>query len=503
MKKLIALFILGLAAGVLSAQTTTFSATITDSDGTPWANGTWQAVIYSPLAPPQFNGALLSPTTYSGTMNSSGVLSQVLPSNSSITPSGSQWRFTLCPNASASCSSVLITVTGTTQDGSGALSAATSAPRFSAGPYAYGYIDAEVAVTPLPGGVYFNVETQLQRIWNGVNWSNQGGGGGGGCSTFPCLTGTIATSQFPATLTFGSGLVINESGNALTAGTFTGGNFVGNGSGLTALSAANISAGILGIANGGTATATPGLIAGTNVTITGTWPNETINSTATGITGLTTGFIPQAASSTSLTNSVIDVGVTTASTVTSTDNISAPVVIATGGIPGASSGGGYVGTDVVGTPTGVSGSGILYFTPTAANVILNAGTSTPLALTGVDINTSNQVVSTHLTSPLPVAQDGTGTATAAIANVTITLPTTAIAATTCTSASTTTMTGLATTSAFMTAFATDPSAVTGWGSAGGLSWVAWPTANTLNWRVCNVTASSITPGAMSLNVGAR
>jgi len=34
--------------------------------------------------------------------------------------------------------------------------------------------------------------------------------------------------------------------------------------------------GILPIANGGTGTATPALVAGTNVTITGTWPNQTI-----------------------------------------------------------------------------------------------------------------------------------------------------------------------------------------------------------------------------------
>jgi hypothetical protein len=35
--------------------------------------------------------------------------------------------------------------------------------------------------------------------------------------------------------------------------------------------------GILPVANGGTATATPSLVQGTNVTITGTWPNQTIN----------------------------------------------------------------------------------------------------------------------------------------------------------------------------------------------------------------------------------
>jgi hypothetical protein len=65
------------------------------------------------------------------------------------------------------------------------------------------------------------------------------------------------------------------------------------------------------------------------------------------------------------------------------------------------------------------------------------------------------------------------------------------------------MTGLTTSSAFSTAFATDPSTVNGWGSTGGLTFVAWPTADTLNWRVCNVTAATITPGAMTLNVGAK
>jgi hypothetical protein len=40
--------------------------------------------------------------------------------------------------------------------------------------------------------------------------------------------------------------------------------------------------GILPVANGGTGTATPGLVAGTHVTITGTWPNQTINATGGG-----------------------------------------------------------------------------------------------------------------------------------------------------------------------------------------------------------------------------
>jgi len=46
--------------------------------------------------------------------------------------------------------------------------------------------------------------------------------------------------------------------------------------------------GILPVANGGSGTATPSLVAGTNVTITGTWPNQTIASTAGGTGTVTT-----------------------------------------------------------------------------------------------------------------------------------------------------------------------------------------------------------------------
>jgi hypothetical protein len=40
--------------------------------------------------------------------------------------------------------------------------------------------------------------------------------------------------------------------------------------------------GVVDIANGGTGTATPSLVAGTNITITGSFPNQTINSTGGG-----------------------------------------------------------------------------------------------------------------------------------------------------------------------------------------------------------------------------
>lgn len=44
----------------------------------------------------------------------------------------------------------------------------------------------------------------------------------------------------------------------------------------------------IAIVNGGTGTSTPGIVAGTNITLSGTWPNQTVNATAGG-TGTVTG----------------------------------------------------------------------------------------------------------------------------------------------------------------------------------------------------------------------
>lgn len=91
-----------------------------------------------------------------------------------------------------------------------------------------------------------------------------------------------------------------------------------------------------------------------------------------------------------------------------------------------------------------------------------------------------------------------------MANTTVTPPTTAVGANSCSSsASTVTMTGVTTSMTFVFTPTSDASGVTGWGSTGGLVIDAWPTANTLNYKVCNQTGSSITPGSITFNVSAR
>jgi hypothetical protein len=377
------------------------------------------------------------------------------------------------------------------------------------------------------------------------------------------------------------------------------------------LSTAGDVTGNLPVANGGTGTSTPGLLAGTNVTLTGTWPNQTVNSTASG--GASISLTTTGSGAATLSGSVLNVptpsGGGTAYTGTAPIVVSGSVISATvgtaantlaagndsritGALSAATAASTYATPAQVATAQAAAQSASVPIAQKAANsgvasldssgqVPLNqlgnvpagggavtsvAGRTGAVVLTSDDISPANPNINGGIAanrsstgsdvlpaSPstggvnytvlaaLPVVEypDGTtknipqtaadilnliktltgcGTgvnflqpasstcvtpAGAGITNIAISLPTTAIAANTCTTTATVTMTGLATTSAFSTAFATNPNAVTGWGASGGLTFTTFPTANTLNWSVCNQTAASITPGAMTLNVGAR
>ena len=99
--------------------------------------------------------------------------------------------------------------------------------------------------------------------------------------------------------------------------------------------------GILAVANGGTATATPSIVAGTNVTVSGTWPNQTISAVGTGF-----GDVVGPASSTNNNLAAFD-GIT-----------------------------GKLLKEAATVTVGQGGTGLS--TLTANNVILGNGTSTPL-----------------------------------------------------------------------------------------------------------------------------
>lgn len=106
--------------------------------------------------------------------------------------------------------------------------------------------------------------------------------------------------------------------------------------------------------------------------------------------------------------------------------------------------------------------------------------------------------STEKTFTLPNADS---TVTVTVASGTKALDTDAIASEACDTLSTTTATGAASTDVLTYSANADITAVTGYApeTTGGLAVYAWLTTNTINWKICNPTTASITPGAVSLN----
>ena len=102
-------------------------------------------------------------------------------------------------------------------------------------------------------------------------------------------TGTLAVNRGGTGVATLTGIV-KASGTAAFAAATAGTDYVapggalgtpssGTATNLTGLPLSTGVTGLLPVANGGTGTATPSIVAGTNVTISGTWPNQTINAT--------------------------------------------------------------------------------------------------------------------------------------------------------------------------------------------------------------------------------
>jgi hypothetical protein len=94
-----------------------------------------------------------------------------------------------------------------------------------------------------------------------------------------------------------------------------------------------------------------------------------------------------------------------------------------------------------------------------------------------------------------------------IAPTTLTIATSTQAANSCTAIMGFTLTGVTTSGAgsiIEPGYQSSPSALTGWGSTGGIVLHLWPSAaDTVGGEVCNQTASSITYSAITFTVGAR
>ena len=159
-----------------------------------------------------------------------------------------------------------------------------------------------------------------------------------------------------------------------------------------------------------------------------------------------------------------------------------------------------------GSPCGGSGSTPGNPTATAGPTAINGVAATFMRSDGapaIQLGTAAQkgLVQVDGTTITAAAGVISSTGTSTIASGTSALGTGAISSATCATAVTTAATNTATTDVVTASFNGDPTAVTGYIplTTGMLTIIAYPTANNVNFKVCNNTSASITPGAITLN----
>jgi hypothetical protein len=192
--------------------------------------------------------------------------------------------------------------------------------------------------------------------------------------------------------------------------------------GAVAWDATHSFAGVLDVANGGTGTATPALVAGTNVTITGAWPNQTIaasgggggSGTVTSVSVVSAnGFAgtvatdtttPAITVSTSITGVLKGNGAAISAASAGTD-YQAPITLTTTGTSGAAT---FV-SNTLNIPQYSGGGGSGTVTSVAATV------PSFLSVTGSPITASGTLAISYSGTALPIANGGTGQTTASAA----------------------------------------------------------------------------------------
>ncbi len=193
--------------------------------------------------------------------------------------------------------------------------------------------------------------------------------------------------------------VVDNSGNVKYVVLSTSGvnSFSGGSTGLTpatATTGAITLGGTLAVASGGTGTATPSLVAGTNVTITGTWPNQTINS------GSGSGTVTSVAATVPAFLSVTGSPITTSGTLAISYSGTA-LPIANGG---------------TGQTTAPAAITALTGTQTSGYYLRSDGTNSALAaIVAADVPTLNQNTTgtaANVTGVVAVANGGTNATTA-------------------------------------------------------------------------------------------
>jgi hypothetical protein len=154
------------------------------------------------------------------------------------------------------------------------------------------------------------------------------------------------------------------------------------------------------------------------------------------------------------------------------------------------------------TTSTINGASTLVLPTNQGVTIISDGANWQISNTGISAALANiSGFGSNVATAAADALSSAGGLTSTIANGTSALGTGAISSATCATVVTTTATNVATTDTLLASFNGDPTAVTGYipATAGMLTIIAYPTSGNVNFKVCNNTTSSITPGAITLN----
>jgi hypothetical protein len=153
------------------------------------------------------------------------------------------------------------------------------------------------------------------------------------------------------------------------------------------------------------------------------------------------------------------------------------------------------------TSTG-TGNNVFATSPTLVTPVLGTPTSGTLTnATGLPVSTGISGLGTGVATAAASNLSAAGGITSTIASGTSAMGTGAISSATCATVVTTAATNVATTDVVSASFNSDPTAVTGYVplTTGMLTIIAYPTSGNVNFKACNNTNASVTPGAITLN----